>query len=104
MLYNKDKEKVIMGDLSDIGYLVLGSRSAAKFEKVPGTSRRQEHRWWWRWWCAPHKTLMVPQCPQICHKVSQFFVSALLLSFVCDKFAGVRSLNLIYVSGPSSLL
>ena len=44
--------------------------------------RRQEHRGCWRWCCAPHKTLMVPQCPQICHKVSQFFVSALHLSFV----------------------
>ena len=38
MLYNKDKEKVIMGDLLDIGYLVLGSRSATTFEKVPSNN------------------------------------------------------------------
>ena len=26
--------------------------------------------------CAPHKTLILPQCPQICHNVSQIYVSS----------------------------
>ena len=40
LLYNKDKEKVIkiIRRLIGYSYLVLGTRSAAKFEKVPSTS------------------------------------------------------------------